>query len=293
MSVSSMHILEAGEPGWTERAAASLHENGFCVLRGSGSGSLAPEGLCDRCAEAACFQLEEYEQWLQQLGFNTRKDKFMFAEVCARSPGCLRYDLALPVMVGSGSAACGDTFRSDWAELQLCLDQWARPVLQASGLLCADAASNTDGASCSNAGCDRAGCVISLPGAPDQHWHKDSTMMSSGGGSTGLVTAFMALVPVDSVNGQTEFEIGSHKQGDGLFGSTFTFDDEPPPELVRTDLSKGDVLLFDYDVYHRGRGNRASTARPLAYIVYNRVGVTDRHNFPERSLRASVLPRYS
>ena len=52
-------------------------------------------------------------------------------------------------------------------------------------------------------------------------------------------------------------------------------------------VRKGDVLLFDYRVLHRGLANHSDDARPVAYMVYAAPGASDRHNFPSTSLVGS------
>ena len=49
-------------------------------------------------------------------------------------------------------------------------------------------------------------------------------------------------------------------------------------------LAAGELLLFDYRCLHRGRANLTRDARPIAYVLFARPGVVDRHNFPEESV---------
>ena len=49
-------------------------------------------------------------------------------------------------------------------------------------------------------------------------------------------------------------------------------------------LAAGELLLFDYRCLHRGRANLTRDPRPIAYVLFARPGVVDRHNFPEESV---------
>ena len=50
------------------------------------------------------------------------------------------------------------------------------------------------------------------------------------------------------------------------------------------ELAVGEILLFDYRTYHRGRANWSADPRPVAYLAYGRDGVSDAHNFPPHSI---------
>ncbi|KAL3908655.1 MAG: hypothetical protein SGPRY_009712 [Prymnesium sp.] len=125
------------------------------------------------------------------------------------------------------------------------------------------------------AGTEKGSCVISLPGAPDQHFHPDGT-------PRGLVNAFVALVHTSRQHGPTELIPGSHIWQEGTFGPRPEWDEGTPTALL--ELSVGEVLLFDYRTYHRGCANTTDEPRPVGYLVYARQGVSDTHNFPPHSL---------
>jgi len=116
---------------------------------------------------------------------------------------------------------------------------------------------------------DRAGCVISMPGAPDQLYHQDGEV-------SGLVNAFVPLVPLTEQNGGTEFKPGTHavncKQD----------------ATVKPLASSGEIILFDYRILHRGCANHDVKPRPVAYMTYASPGVRDNFNFPERSLQEAA-----
>ena len=44
---------------------------------------------------------------------------------------------------------------------------------------------------------------------------------------------------------------------------------------------RGDALLFDYRVKHRGLGNKSDEARPLLYFTFASAGWRDTHNFSQ------------
>lgn len=128
---------------------------------------------------------------------------------------------------------------------------------------------------------DSAGCVVSYPGAPDQHFHPDGT-------ATGLVNAFIALEPVTRDNGPTELRPGSHVWVESAAWGPQPRWDERRGMTARPELGCGDMLLFDYRTYHRGTANRTDAPRPIGYLVYARSGVADTHNFPAESLVAAA-----
>ncbi|CAK0879250.1 unnamed protein product [Prorocentrum cordatum] len=267
-SEASVAVAVEG-PGWAAEAARRLRRHGFCVLTGGPGRGLAPAEVCERGAGAALERLGQLAGLWRQLGLDNSRDKVMFSEVCARRPGCRRYDvsLALAGLPADGPGPPGEAADPAWGELQGHIDRWARPVLRASGLL--------------RPGCqDRAGCVVSEPGAPAQDFHQD-------GMEPGLVNAFMPLVPVVASNGPTEFRPGSHRSAwdldSGSDGGCAADSDEERP-AVAPEVGRGDLLLFDYRVFHRGLANCSAEPRPVAYIVYARHGLSDRHNFPDASL---------
>ena len=119
---------------------------------------------------------------------------------------------------------------------------------------------------------DLGGCVVALPGAAAQEFHADGKL-------AGLVNCFIALVPTTPSNGATEFAPGTHDPVEFAFGPPPWQDEEQLLPLAPC-LGRGELVLFDYRVRHRGCANTSEEARPIAYLVYARKGVEDMYNFP-------------
>ena len=45
------------------------------------------------------------------------------------------------------------------------------------------------------------------------------------------------------------------------------------PRIVQPALAAGEVLLFDWRIWHRGLANHSDRDRPVAYVTYARRGV--------------------
>jgi len=151
------------------------------------------------------------------------------------------------------------------------------------------------------------GSVISESGAPNMHWHDDLGYLWTGdsfdlSGIAGhdlppfAASAFVPLVEnATYAHGPTEFCMGSsHVSGVGAHapalnatlvaeGSPFqkmqsfrTKMDACPPDHWRVPLvNMGDVIIFDYQITHRGGPNESSESRALIYGLYSRFWFRD------------------
>lgn len=114
------------------------------------------------------------------------------------------------------------------------------------------------------------GCVVAFPGADDQHFHAD--------GPDAFFNAFVPLVDVADDMGPTQFALGTHDDPHAVSRApTLEFDDDA--QLVAPLLSRGDCLLFDWRLLHRGRANTSHMPRPLFYATFTPPGRTDDINF--------------
>lgn len=115
--------------------------------------------------------------------------------------------------------------------------------------------------------------VVSAPGAPDQHWHKDCPdLFQSSEGSTVHYPShgFVMLIPtaeLSKLKGPTEVVLGTHLV------------EESHSRNVLLDGNVGDCILMDLRVMHRGTANRSDGNRALLYISYVRDWWMDRINF--------------
>ncbi|KAA0164826.1 hypothetical protein FNF27_07754 [Cafeteria roenbergensis] len=137
--------------------------------------------------------------------------------------------------------------------------------------------------------------VVSLPGAPAQHWHADAGQLFPRAGlhlpAHGVV-AFAALANVTRDMGPTEFVPGSHVQcGKDEKPSPVQYDDGsvldlckavPGNRLLIAEAPRGSVVLFDFRIFHRGGPNTSDRRRALLYSTYLREWYTDRVNFHQQ-----------
>ena len=115
------------------------------------------------------------------------------------------------------------------------------------------------------------GVVVSRPGSDAQLWHGD-------GNQAHFFNAFVPLVHVDAELGPTEFALGSHDDAHAATRAP-TLDWDDTYVKVAPTLRRGDVVLFGYDMVHRGRPNAGEIDRPVFYATLAPPGATDDANF--------------
>ena len=298
----------------TIRAAAdSLRRNGFVVLdppvdaRGDAADGLVRFETLRLAEISTDLYLRRLTDRARCLGIDPETDIFRFSEICARARGGRRFDVtaerrAEPEDADDASAmrvpppkgpeeARASALRAatSWHAIREELEPWITPVLRRSGLM--DVLDENEDADATNEGARRqkkksasdgvataTGCVVSLPGAPAQHFHAD-------GRARGIANAFVPLVDVPSDMGPTRFRRGSH---------AWDHDDPYPDRRARRladaaeeeapPLARGSVLLYDYRVMHAGGANASAAPRPLAYVMRSRAGLEDTWNFPTNSI---------
>ncbi len=125
--------------------------------------------------------------------------------------------------------------------------------------------------------------VLSFPGAPDQHLHRDATPLFSGDhhendGDSSLppysITMLVPLVDATHETGCTRVWPGSHRIVGREAGLAVGSLD---PEV-----ETGAVLLTDGRVLHRGAANISDRLRPLAYMTYHRSWYRDYWGYERR-----------
>ena len=188
-----------------------------------------------------------------------QRESFAFAEIAHRSK--LRYDMQL---------APGASATASLPEAVLYDPPW-QPLIQK--LLGDDAILLFQGV------------VISEPGSDAQRPHMDGGHLyqSTHGYEQAqnpphCLNVFVPLVDVTEENGPTEFWPGSHMltQARAAFAGV-----TPSVSLAG---ARGDAIVFDYRVVHRGRENVAETTRPVLYLTSCRSWFRDAQNFPEERL---------
>jgi len=137
-----------------------------------------------------------------------------------------------------------------------------------------------------------AGVVRSYPGSTAQHWHSDSPHQELTHTKANLLTALVALEHITLDMGPTEVLPGSHRLTNHLQGRPAVTSDIVyqhsinSPELIGSSetpfcvsASKGDVMIFDDRILHRGLANISDRARSVAYISYKRSSFMDDTHF--------------
>ncbi|TPX64759.1 hypothetical protein SpCBS45565_g05668 [Spizellomyces sp. 'palustris'] len=124
--------------------------------------------------------------------------------------------------------------------------------------------------------------VYSLPGADTQSWHADGPP-SRPPSRPYAVCVFLPLIDLTCETGFTQFWPGSHTDA-GLLG--FGPAAEVCGATVDGMVSKGDAVIYDYGLLHRGMGNTSNMRRPVVQMVYHVPGWQDRKNYGRESLFA-------
>ena len=145
--------------------------------------------------------------------------------------------------------------------------------------------------------------VTSLPGAPTQHWHRDTTTMRSKGAlsSAHCLTMFAPTMDVELEHGPTEFVLGSHlgceaqqrveiSVPEDHGGGSWTFPGECAHMVAhrpfKATARAGSAIIFDSRLLHRGGPNTSQRRRPQLYLTYARQWFVDRVNFAEVQTRS-------
>ena len=229
-----------------DTAADSLHELGFCMFP-----PLVDAEIVERCRTAARplldAMLQRAERFLRMYhGRDWRTSvALQFQELYARTTYEQRFDFVVPC----------DEATSPWAALLAAVDPIVRPVLCRSTELFPDGDDSIR--------VEAVGCVLSLPGAPEQSWHPDSP------DEVGLVNVFVPLLDLTESLGPTALGVRSHRH-DGGDGSKPHL---AAHNIVRPLIRAGGLLIFDWRLWHRGGANTGTSERPVAYITYARRGV--------------------
>lgn len=246
---------------YQEQAARSLTVNGFCVLRGP----VLPPKLCERCCSAIWQRLDALLRAAHGQGLDIDSGLLRFNEICKRQPGA-RYDLRLPLGAATAHVPFAASVVPDsdtWMSIWPLVDALVVPILRLTAM-------PMSMRRCASWNTEVAGCVVALPGAPDQPSHLD-------GDEIGLINAFLPLVEVTEKNGPTELQPGSHLDPEAAMPSDPY---APLPSSISPTMAVGDLLLFHYRCIHRGTGNQSDAGRPVLYFTYGADGAVDAHNFP-------------
>ena len=129
------------------------------------------------------------------------------------------------------------------------------------------------------------GAVVSLPGAPNQHRHRDHPNIYELSETEATepwvdivlppyaLNAIVPLVPLNATNGTTRLWPGSHllpkSKGEQM-------------PIVDPVADVGDCLLVDYRLLHAGNANHSANPRPILYNMYCRPWFRDSRNYRQQ-----------
>ena len=133
------------------------------------------------------------------------------------------------------------------------------------------------------------GSVTALPGAEDQHVHRDHPFLFQEEAIDTAMPAYavnvvVPLVDVDECHGTTRVWPGSHR----------VWPEDEARQLPSADpfAPVGSCILMDYRLLHGGTANRSEQPRPILYAIYHRPWFKDYVNYLKiRELRASPEER--
>lgn len=103
------------------------------------------------------------------------------------------------------------------------------------------------------------GCNFNLPGSHTQHWHLDRPYKRN------FLIINVAVVDSTVENGATEVIPGTHKE---FYKYTRFVRERVGKRGVRVPLNRGDVMIRDSNVWHRGTTNHTSVPRPMLAFTW-------------------------
>ena len=123
-------------------------------------------------------------------------------------------------------------------------------------------------------------CVVALPGARAQHFHRDHPPLFDEDAAIEsalppfAVTVSIPLIDLDEETGATLLFAGSHRSAERPDEEGADAGAARPAYMRR-----GGCYMMDYRLWHRGMANRSDRARPVLYFVFARPWFRDSHNF--------------
>jgi len=132
------------------------------------------------------------------------------------------------------------------------------------------------------------GSVVSLPGAENQHVHRDHPNIYDTGlgyegsdnplqhGAPYAITLVIPLIPINKKSGSTKVWPGTH------------ISDEEPSHVeasngIEHSAELGSCFLMDYRLIHGGMANNSDAIRPILYNIYSRPWFRDYRNYNKQS----------
>lgn len=127
------------------------------------------------------------------------------------------------------------------------------------------------------------GCNFNLPGSHTQHYHIDRPFTRD------FMIANVAVVDTVVENGAIEVVPGTHKR---FYKYTQFVLERRDRNGVRVQLNRGDVLIRNSNVWHRGTTNRTSVPRPMLAMTWEDGGSNDQDPFSVEGGNIRFLPNW-
>ena len=117
---------------------------------------------------------------------------------------------------------------------------------------------------------EKAGLLVSHPGAEAQRWHMDTPHLFTVGSHLPphSLSVFVPLVDLIPANGPTEFHLGTHQKANLV----------SKQRHVKACCSAGSLVMYDVRIMHRGGPNGSEAERPVVYMTFSRVWYRDTLN---------------
>jgi hypothetical protein len=242
VAVSASEIADGGLSPETEAAAyAAFHEHGCILLRGAFPPATIEAMHREYVSQFGMLDLAE----MRDLAERPPPNRFI-------GVGRARYDIALRM---TGAFGRTEVFANGL------LIKFLRPLLGKDMRL------------------NSLTVVVSHPGAPQQHAHRDNDhLYSEPGVSPSLpvyaINVAVPLIDVDLETGPTGVWLGSHRLAQNISVQN--------KSMTVSALQRGDCMLLDYRTLHAGLPNQGGRARPIVYLVYSRRWFFDDVNYINR-----------
>ena len=117
---------------------------------------------------------------------------------------------------------------------------------------------------------EKAGLLVSHPGAEPQRWHMDTPHLFSVGAHLPphSLSVFVPLVDLVPSNGPTEFQLATHIKANLVL----------PQRHASACCPAGSIVIYDIRVMHRGGPNTSTAERPVVYLTFSRIWYRDTLN---------------
>jgi ectoine hydroxylase-related dioxygenase (phytanoyl-CoA dioxygenase family) len=127
------------------------------------------------------------------------------------------------------------------------------------------------------------GCNFNLPGSHTQHWHTDRPFAQN------FMIVNVAVVDTVIANGATDVIPGTHKR---FYKYTRFVLERCARNSMRVPMNRGDVLVRNSNLWHRGMTNQTATPRPMLAFTWEDGGSNERDPFAANGGGIRFLPNW-